>query len=112
MAKTRTIDGYLATVTGDQRALLADLRAKIRAIVPDAEECIRYDIPAFRLGGAIVAGFAARKGGGSYYPFSGRTLATLAGDLTAYTRTKGALHFDRPLPKTLVRKLIRTRLAE
>ena len=86
----------------------------IRGIVPGAEECISYGIPAFRLDGRIVAGFAATADGCSYYPFSGTTLATLARDLEGYEGTKSALHFDpgKPLPVTLVRKLIRTRIAE
>ena len=50
----------------------------------------------------------------SYYPFSGRTLTTLAADLARYDQTKSALHFDpkHPLPKALVRKLLTARLAE
>jgi uncharacterized protein YdhG (YjbR/CyaY superfamily) len=69
---------------------------------------------AFRLDGAVVAGFAATAKGCSYLPFSGSTLATLAADLEGYDRTKGALHFhpDAPLPKGLVRKLIEARIAE
>ena len=109
-----TIDDYLATVRGDRRALLDRLRATIRSIVPRAEECISYGIPAFRLHGAVIAGFCARAQGCSYLPFSGTTLAALAGDLRAYQRTKSSLHFgpDAPLPARLVRKLIQARVAE
>jgi uncharacterized protein YdhG (YjbR/CyaY superfamily) len=112
--KPTTIDGYLSTVKGDRRAALEALRKTIRAIVPRVEECISYGIPAFRLEGRIVAGFAATKKGCSYFPFSGSTLRTLADDLEGYGGTKSALHFDpaRPLPTTLVRKLIRARIAE
>jgi uncharacterized protein YdhG (YjbR/CyaY superfamily) len=82
--------------------------------VPEAEECISYKIPAVRQGGRIIAGFGATSGGGSYYPFSGSTLETLAGAVEHYSRTKSALHFStkKPLPKALVRKLIATRMAE
>jgi uncharacterized protein YdhG (YjbR/CyaY superfamily) len=112
--KPATVDGYLSTVKGERRAALDALRRTIRSIVPGAEECISYGIPAFRLDGRIVAGFAATANGGSYYPFSGSTLATLASDLEGWEGTKSAVHFsaDRPLPKTLVRKLVRTRIAE
>jgi uncharacterized protein YdhG (YjbR/CyaY superfamily) len=106
------IDAYLAKVPAKQRALLEKLRKTIRAAVPQAEECISYKIPAFRLEGRIVAGFAARGSGGSYYPFSGRTLATLAKDLADFQQTKSALHFDAPLPAALVRKLLKARIAE
>ncbi len=108
------IDAYLATVKGERRAALDRLRKIIRAIIPAAEECISYGIPAFRLDGKVVAGFVARANGCSYFPFSGTTLSTLARELKGYGGTKSALHFqpERPLPATLVRKLIRARVAE
>jgi uncharacterized protein YdhG (YjbR/CyaY superfamily) len=112
--KPATIDEYLATVRGERRAALEKLRKTIRAIVPKAEECISYAIPAFRLDGKIVAGFSATAKGCSYFPFSGSTLRTLAGELENYDMTKSSLHFDpaRPLSATLVRKLIKARIAE
>jgi uncharacterized protein YdhG (YjbR/CyaY superfamily) len=108
------IDAYLATLDDERRATLAKLRATIHAVVPRAEECISYGMPAFRVDGAVVAGFLATARGCSYFPFSGSTLETLADELARYDRTKSGLHFpaDRPLPSTLVRKLLRARLAE
>lgn len=108
------MDAYLSRVRGERRATLEALRRTIRSIVPRAEECISYGIPAFRLDGQIVAGFAATARGCSYYPFSGSTLAGLAAELAGRQGTKSAVHFgpDRPLPATLVRKLLRTRIAE
>ena len=46
--------------------------------------------------------------------FSGRTLRTLAKEIAGYDHTKGALHFDSEagLPTSLVRKLLKTRIAE
>ena len=112
--KPTTIDEYLATVKGESRVALDKLRETIRSIVPKAEECISYGMPAFRLEGRIVAGFSATTKGCSYFPFSGTTLRTLAGLLKGYGGTKSALHFDasKPLPAALVRKLIRARIAE
>lgn len=112
--KPMTTDQYLATVKGEKRAALEKLRRTIRTVVPRAEECISYGIPAFRLDGKVVAGFAATAKGCSYFPFSGSTLGTLAKDLRAYDQTKSALHFDPavPLPATLVRKLIKARIAD
>jgi uncharacterized protein YdhG (YjbR/CyaY superfamily) len=112
--KPATIDDYLKRVPKDRRRALEDLRAKIRTIVPDAQECISYRIPAFRLNGAVVAGFCATAKGCSYFPFSGSTLKSLARDLGRYDQTKGSLHFssDEPLPTALVRKLIKARIAE
>jgi uncharacterized protein YdhG (YjbR/CyaY superfamily) len=109
-----TIDDYLNGVSEDRRRALEDLRAKIRSIVPDAEECISYRIPAFRVNGVVVAGFCATAKGCSYFPFSGSTLRSLARDISRYHQTKGSLHFssDEPLPTVLVRKLIKVRIAE
>jgi uncharacterized protein YdhG (YjbR/CyaY superfamily) len=112
--KPTTIDQYLATVKGEKHAALVKLRKTIRAVVPDAEECISYAIPAFRLDGKIVAGFAATAKGCSYFPFSGSTLRTLAHELADYEQAKSSLHFDpaEGLSAALVRKLIKARIAE
>jgi uncharacterized protein YdhG (YjbR/CyaY superfamily) len=113
--KVTSIDAYLGTVNDpERRRALEDLRKKIRAVVPDAEECISYNLPAFRLDGVVVAGFCATRKGCSYFPFSGKTLTTLAKDVAAYNQTKGSLHFSpgKPLPAALVRKLVKARVAE
>jgi uncharacterized protein YdhG (YjbR/CyaY superfamily) len=90
------------------------VRRTILEIVPEAEQVISYRVPAFRVDGKVVAGFAAFKDHLSYLPFSGSVLGKLADELDGYTVTKSALHFpvDRALPKTLVKKLIRARLTE
>ena len=112
--KPQTIDEYLASVKPDRRAALQKLRRTIHSVVPGAEECISYSMPAFRYDGHVIAGFLATAKGCSYFPFSGTTLSTLSSDAAAYDRTKSALHFDpkRPLPIALVRKLVKARIAE
>lgn len=112
--KPATIDEYLATVPPETRTLLEELRRTIHELVPGAEECISYSMPAFRLYGRVVGGFAATKTGGSFYPFSGNVLDSLADLLTDHSRTKSALHFsaEKPLPKKLVAKLVAARRAE
>ena len=108
------IDEYLRGVDEPKRSTLQALRHTILEIVPDAEQVISYRVPAFRVGGKIVAGFAAFKDHLSYLPFSGSVLGQLDDELRGHTMTKSALHFpvDRPLSKTLVKKLIAVRLAE
>lgn len=112
--KPKNIEEYLASVRPEQRQLLEQLRQSILSVVPEAEECISYSMPAFRVNGHVVAGFLARQKGCSYYPFSGATLATLRNDLSGHDHTKSAVHFDadRPLKKVLVRKLLKARIAE
>jgi uncharacterized protein YdhG (YjbR/CyaY superfamily) len=106
------IDDYLEALDDPKRSTLQTLRRTILEIVPDAEQVISYRVPAFRFRGEIVAGFAAFKDHLSYLPFSGSVLGELADELHGYTMTKSALHFpvDRPLPNTLVKKLIAVRL--
>jgi uncharacterized protein YdhG (YjbR/CyaY superfamily) len=102
------VDEYLRGLEEPKRSTLEALRHTILEIVPDAEQVISYKVPAFRVEGRIVAGFAAFKDHLSNLPFSGTVLPELAGDLEGYRTTKSALHFpvDGPLPKTLVRMLI------
>jgi uncharacterized protein YdhG (YjbR/CyaY superfamily) len=108
------VDQYLRGVEEPKRSTLEALRRAILEVVPDAEQVISYRVPAFRLRGKTVAGFAAFQNHLSYLPFSGSVLPELAEELEGYAMTKSALHFpvDRPLPKTLVKKLIAVRLAE
>ena len=110
----REIDRYLAKLDEPKRSTFAALRASILEVVPDAEQCMSYGMPAFKVDGKVVAGFAAFKNHLSYLPHSGSVLPALAAELAGYEMTKGSLHFavDRPLPKRLVNKLIATRLKQ
>ena len=107
----REVDAYIARLEEPKRSTLAQLRATIASIVPEAEELISYGMPAFKLDGKVVAGFAAFKDHLAYLPHSGSVLPALSDELAGYTQTKGSLHFaiDRPLPKSLVKKLIAVR---
>lgn len=114
------IDAYLADVPEPGRSTLEELRQRILAVVPDAEQCMSYQMPAFRTPGVgrrkgkVVAGFAAFAKHLSYLPHSGNVLPALADELVGYTQTKSSLHFafDEPLPAELVATLVRTRLTE
>jgi uncharacterized protein YdhG (YjbR/CyaY superfamily) len=108
------VDEYLRSIEEPKRTTLQALRRTILEVVPEAEQVISYRVPAFRLRGKDIAGFAAFKDHLSYLPFSGSVLGRLADELDDYTVTKSSLHFpvERPLPKALVKKLIAARLAE
>jgi uncharacterized protein YdhG (YjbR/CyaY superfamily) len=108
------IDDYLATLDEPKRSTLSALRDTIVSVIPDAEECISYGMPAFRVRGKVLAGFAAFKNHLSYVPHSGSVLSALATELAAYPQTSGSLHFpvDTPLPRTLVEKLIAVRMRQ
>ena len=108
------IDQYLSALDEPKRATLARLRDTIVAIVPDAEQCISYRMPAFKLRDKTIAGFAAFKSHLSYLPHSGSVIPQLSKETQGYAKTKGSLHFpvDRPLPKKLVKKLLDARMGE
>jgi uncharacterized protein YdhG (YjbR/CyaY superfamily) len=72
------VDEYLRGVEEPKSSVLEALRCTILEIVPDAEQVISYRVPAFRVRGKTVAGFAAFKNHLSYLPFSGSVLPQLA----------------------------------
>jgi uncharacterized protein YdhG (YjbR/CyaY superfamily) len=108
------IDAYLAGLEDPKRTTLSTLRQTILDVIPDAEQCIAYGMPAFRLRGKVIAGFAAFTNHLSYLPHSGSVISELPDDLAGYVTTAGSLHFavDAPLPRALVEKLIAVRLQE
>lgn len=111
--KPTTIDEYLSRVTAEQRVVLAHLRTVIRAAAPDAEECISYDMPAYRLDRRMLLSFAAAAKHCALH-IGAHPLSVHAHELERYDTTKGAVRFppSRPLPDALVRKLVKTRIAE
>jgi uncharacterized protein YdhG (YjbR/CyaY superfamily) len=108
------IDAYLSRVEEPKRVALEALRNVILEIIPEAEQVISYRIPAFRVDGRVVAGFAAFTDHLSYLPFSGSVLGQLSEQLEGYSMTKSSLHFtpEHPLSGELVRTLIETRLGQ
>ena len=108
------IDEYLQRLDEPKRSTLAQLRRDVLAVIPDAEQCISYALPAFKIAGTTVAGFAAFKRHLSYLPHSGSVFPELADELSGYERSSGALRFpiDQPLPAQLVEKLIAVRLRQ
>src|SRR5512144_864922 len=112
-AKPRTIDEYLAPLSTENRAALEKLRRAIKSAAPEAEECISYRIPAFRLGGRLLVGFGAAANHCAFYP-GAHPVKAHKEELKAYDTSKGTIRFraDSPLPASLVRKLVKTRIAE
>jgi uncharacterized protein YdhG (YjbR/CyaY superfamily) len=110
-SKRASIDDYLAAVSDDQRAALQRLRRTIRAIVPRAQECISYQLPAFRLDGKVLVWFGAAAKHCAFYP--GGVVPEFQRELREYDTSKGTIRFqpDDPLPAALVRKVVKARIA-
>jgi len=112
--KGATHDDYLAGLPDDKRAALEKLRRTIKAAAPRAEECVSYQLPAFRLDGKVLVLFGATAKNCSFYPGSGTAVEAHREDLRGYSTTKGTIRFDadKPLSGTLVRKIVKYRIAE
>jgi uncharacterized protein YdhG (YjbR/CyaY superfamily) len=108
------IDDYLADLDEPKRSTLQQLRQTILEVVPEAEEGMSYRVPAFRLNGIVIAGFAAFKDHLSYLPHSGSVFPDLQEEVANYRTSKGALQFaiDSPLPRSLVERLVSVRIAQ
>jgi uncharacterized protein YdhG (YjbR/CyaY superfamily) len=108
------ITAYLDALDEPKRSTLQKLRERIVQVIPEAEQGISYQVPAFRVRGKVIAGFAAFKNHLSYLPHSGAVFPQLQEDLAAYRKSSGALRFpiDEPLPKEIVEKLIQVRMAQ
>jgi uncharacterized protein YdhG (YjbR/CyaY superfamily) len=108
------IDQYLDALEEPKRATLALLRQTILDILPEAEQGIAYGVPAFRVRGKTIAGFAAFKNHLSYLPHSGSVFPQLTDELKDYSMSSGALRFDvgHHLPASLVERLIAVRLRQ
>jgi len=112
-ARPETIDEYLAPLSGEKRAALEKLRRDIRSAAPEAEECISYQVPAFRLRGRLLVAFGVGANHCAFYP-GAYPIEALKDELEAYDTSKGTIRFQagKPLPTALVRKLVKARLAE
>ncbi len=117
MVTERSHDDYLSTLPADQRAALQDLRETITAAAPGAREVFSYGVPAFRVGpgkGKVLVGYAAMKAHCGFYVFEGDLVARFADRLGAFSIAKGTVRFTQshPLPRDLVREMVKARLAE
>lgn len=108
-----SFDDYLGRLDGEQRAALQSLRATIRRLLPAAEERIAYGICVFHLRRGVV-GFGASGDRCALYLMSNRTVAEHPELLAGYDTSTGTVRFEasRPLPKSLVTRLVKARLAE
>jgi len=108
------VDTYLATRPAEQRDLLESVRRRVKELVPDAEETISYDMPAFKLGGRFLLSYAGWKSHCSLYPLTDSFLSSHADEIEPFDRTKGSLHFtpQKPLPDRVLDDLILARVAD
>ena len=112
--KAQSFDEYLAALSDEKRAALEKLRRTIKAVAPQAEECISYGLAAFRLHGRPLVALGAGANHSAFYTMSAATVEAHRAELEGYETSKGTIRFpaNKPLPAALVRKLVKARMAE
>ena len=100
------VDDYIAGFTPEIQAILAEVRAAIHRGVPDAEENIRYDMPAVMLGGRYAIHFAGWKKHVGIYPVAVLS-EELEQELAPYRAAKDSLNFvyTQPVPYDLIERV-------
>jgi len=116
MAKTdfQSVDEYLAAQPPPVRAVLERVRGAIRRALPEAEEAISYQIPAYKVDGGVALYFAGWKEHVSLYPVSAQMIAAFGDELAPYLASKGTLRFplSSPVPLRLIGRIAKLRAAE
>jgi uncharacterized protein YdhG (YjbR/CyaY superfamily) len=112
-AKSR-VRAYIAARPPRARAALKKIRAAVVRVAPRAEDAFSYGIPAFRLDGKLLVWYAAFTNHCSLFPMTSAIRRRLARDLRGYETAKGTVRLPlaRPMPITLIRKLVKARFAE
>jgi uncharacterized protein YdhG (YjbR/CyaY superfamily) len=108
----KTIDEYIAAFSPEVREILEKVRQVVRRAAPDAQEAISYQIPTFKLNGALVYFAAFRKHIGFYPPVKGD--ARLEKAVSPYAGEKGNLRFplDQPIPYELIERIAKLRVKQ
>ena len=107
-------DAYIAAAPESFRATLARLRELLAQALPEADEVVMYDMPGFKIGGLVVASYAAfSKQCGVYFLPSAISQHSEEIAAAGFKATKTGITFTprKPLPDDLVRRLARTACA-
>ena len=107
-----TIDTYITNFPEEVQEILENIRAIIKAAVPEAEEAIKYGIPTFTLKGNLVH-FAAYKHHIGFYP-TPSGIEKFKDELSAYEGAKGSVKFplDKSIPYDLIAEIVAFRVKE
>ncbi len=116
MAKSapKTVDDYIASQPEAAQPALTQVRNAIRKALPAAEEVISYNIPTYKIDGAMVIYFAGWKQHYSLYPAGARLLAAFKDDLAPYEINKSTIRFplSAPVPVKLIQRIVKFRVTE
>jgi uncharacterized protein YdhG (YjbR/CyaY superfamily) len=110
----KEVTAHLKKFDLPQRKILQTLREQILALIPGAQEVIKYGIPTLVVEGVPLIGFDGFKKHNSIFPYSGSFNQRLEVELSKFKQTKGSIHFDmeKPFPKALLKKILIERIAQ
>jgi uncharacterized protein YdhG (YjbR/CyaY superfamily) len=113
-APFKSVEDYIASQPEVVQKILQRLRTAICKAVPDADEMISYNIPAFKLGGKPLLYFAAWKEHYSLYPATARLIAAFKNELEAFEVEKHTIRFSflKPVPVGFIGRLAKFRAKE
>jgi uncharacterized protein YdhG (YjbR/CyaY superfamily) len=115
MTKPESVTDYIESQPPGARRALRRVRSSIRKALPDAEEVISYQIPAYKLQGRIVVYFAGWREHYSIYPATRELVAALGNALDGYEMSnKGTIRFplSEPVPVALIARIAKFRAKE
>ena len=105
--KPADIDAYIVAFPDERQAILEQIRAKIKAVVPEATEEISYGMPSFTLNNQNLTYFSAFKHHIGFYGLPEGDAAFQAA-LTPFKAGKGTLQFplNEPMPLDLIAQIV------
>ena len=109
----RNIDEYLAGIPEPGRTTLVKTRAVLRsAAPPETIETLSFGMPALKYK-KILVWFAAFADHCSLFP-GASIVEAFAEELKGFSTSKGTIRFplDKPLPPSLLKKLVKAKIAE
>ena len=109
--RVASVREYVASKPKESRASLEAVRRAILKALPNAQEGLAYQMPAYTLNGVGVLYFAGWKSHYSLYPASDALVEAFAKELAPYERSKGTLKFplSEPVPVRLIERIAKFR---
>lgn len=110
--QAKNVDEYIAGFPQATQKLLKQMREAIQKAAPEAEECISYKMPAYKLQGPLVY-FAGYDGHIGFYATPSGNIA-FKKELAKYKVGKGSIQFplDQALPIRLIANMVKARAKE
>ncbi|MBB1282786.1 DUF1801 domain-containing protein [Flavisolibacter sp. BT320] len=105
---------YIATVGAGEQKALRSLRQQILQLLPGAEERLSRGVPFFYYCGKRAVGFRASKHHLSFFIMEGNVLNELRKEMADFNNASTVVRFtaDKPLPESLIEKLVWARMKE